>query len=208
MDVRKVLTPLLIGSLISLAGCASLSKDECLHADWRMIGFEDGAKGKSPDYLGEHREACAEYGVVPNQNLYLKGREDGLVEYCRPYNAFQEGVRGATYQGVCPAYKQDAFLEAYQYGKKIHEADQKVNDQESNIKDLESSLSDIKTRLKEKEASLVDSKTTTSQRVILLQEIKDLSKEQGEKGNEIQRLREDLVRLEMRAQHLKAHSPY
>ena len=95
-----------------------------------------------------------------------------------PTMPFRKGAR-ATYQERVRPIKTGCIPEAYQYGKKIHEADQRVDEQESNIKDLESSLSDINTRLKEKEANLVDSKTTTSQRVILLQEIKDLSKSKG-----------------------------
>ena len=35
----------------SLSGCASLSKSECLNANWEDIGIRDGANGQSEEYL-------------------------------------------------------------------------------------------------------------------------------------------------------------
>ena len=68
-------------------GCASLDKNECLHADWYAIGLEDGARGRALERLGDHRRACAKHSVTPDaaacpqpqaQNFiagYNRGRE-------------------------------------------------------------------------------------------------------------------------------------
>ncbi len=200
----------LVGILcaLTLTGCASLSKEECIQADWRLIGFEDGAKGRASSYLGNHREACAEYGITPDQTRYRMGREEGLTEYCRPYNGYQEGLKGASYQGVCPADLQDAFVDAHRYGKQIHEATQAMESREQLVRDAEDDLKKIKQRQRDAEAQLIDAKTSKENRAALLQEVKELAREQGEKEAEIGQLKEERVRFEAEIQHLKAHSPY
>ena len=50
-------------SLLGLSGCATMSAEECATGDWHMIGFEDGSMGYTVDRLGQHRKACAKYGV-------------------------------------------------------------------------------------------------------------------------------------------------
>ena len=53
-------TGLLLLVAMSFAACASMSEDECRTADWRTIGYEDGAAGASATALGHRREACAD----------------------------------------------------------------------------------------------------------------------------------------------------
>src|SRR5215468_2471108 len=90
-----------VGLATLLAGCASMSKDECLAVDWRTIGYEDGVEGRSGDRIAEHRKACAKYGVRADLDLYQQGRNQGLREFCQPVNGYRLGVRGGTYYGVC-----------------------------------------------------------------------------------------------------------
>ena len=42
-----------------LEGCATLSKNECLQAQWYDIGFTDGAGGHTLTRIGKPRKACA-----------------------------------------------------------------------------------------------------------------------------------------------------
>ena len=64
--------------LLLVSGCASLDKDECLHANWYAIGLEDGARGRSVERLGDHRRACAKHNVAPSAERYVAGRNEGL----------------------------------------------------------------------------------------------------------------------------------
>ena len=98
-------TSLLIALCTLLLGaCASkMSKDECRTVDWRTVGYEDGVAGQPGDRIGEHRRACAEYGVTPDLNAYLAGRTAGLREYCQPHNGYRAGANGYTYFDTCPA---------------------------------------------------------------------------------------------------------
>src|SRR5690606_13231192 len=64
---RKLL--LAAGVLLALSGCASMTPEECLHADWYEKGMQDGLRGQPRAYVEDHREACGKVGVVPNAAL-------------------------------------------------------------------------------------------------------------------------------------------
>src|SRR5699024_12327142 len=74
-----------------LGGCATLSKGECLTANWYQIGRNDGARGYERARLYEHREACAEYGVTPRSTRDYKGRPAGTRGTGTPQNGFDDG---------------------------------------------------------------------------------------------------------------------
>ena len=63
--------------LCTLGGCASLSKNECLSANWEDIGIRDGANGRPEEYLIQHSTACAKVNVVPDRGAWLHGHERG-----------------------------------------------------------------------------------------------------------------------------------
>src|SRR5689334_20722209 len=102
--------------LLAISGCATMDRDECLTVDWRTVGFEDGASGYPTDRIGQHRRACAEYGVTPDLTAYQAGRAEGLREYCVPANGFRVGSQGGSYGGICPSDLDPAFADAYQSG--------------------------------------------------------------------------------------------
>ena len=46
----------LAAAVLLLQGCAStMNENECVHVDWRTVGYEDGARGEPADRLGQHR---------------------------------------------------------------------------------------------------------------------------------------------------------
>jgi hypothetical protein len=103
----------------ALAGCASLSEDECRRADWGAIGQRDGAAGAGLDRLDDHAKACQKVGVVPDDDLWRQGREAGLVRYCTGPNGRDVGARGGGYGGVCTGDAEVAFLRGYEIGRQI-----------------------------------------------------------------------------------------
>jgi hypothetical protein len=97
--------------LVLLAcGCASLGKDECLHADWYAIGLEDGARGRAVERLGDHRRACAKHNVAPDTERYVAGRNEGLKSFCTYEWGFSEGRAGHGYAAGCPQPQGGQFL--------------------------------------------------------------------------------------------------
>lgn len=95
-----------------LAGCATLSQNQCQQGRWFDIGLEDGRKGRTMARLDQHAQACAKYGLGVDRQGYSEGRNQGLQEYCRLENAVALGLKGERYQGVCPA-ELDAPFEDY-----------------------------------------------------------------------------------------------
>ena len=99
---------------LAATGCATLNESEWRNADWRTIGFEDGARGASASRIGEHREACAGHDIAPDLTAYRQGRDEGLRQYCRVQNGFRLGEQGKAYTGVCPEDVESAFQAAYE----------------------------------------------------------------------------------------------
>jgi len=64
MNTRSLLRILAaLAVLGSLGGCASLSKSECLSANWEDVGIRDGADGRPEEYLIQHSKACSKVSV-------------------------------------------------------------------------------------------------------------------------------------------------
>lgn len=111
-----VLTALLI--LPALSACQTLSSEECVAADWQVIGESDGAAGYEPQSrFGDHAKSCEKAGIIPNQELWYAGYKIGLERYCTPLNGLVAGQSGKGYANVCPPTTSDGFLRGYSLGK-------------------------------------------------------------------------------------------
>ena len=105
----------------SLPGCASLSKSECLNANWEDVGIRDGADGRPEEYLIQHSKACAKVAVVPDRGAWEHGREQGLDRFCVPYRAYQLGENGYGFDtAICRNYDQDRLISAYEQGREVN----------------------------------------------------------------------------------------
>jgi len=51
--------------------------------------------------LEKYAEKCAEFGISPDQDVYLAARQSGLQFYCTPQNAYQVGRDGGRLNKVC-----------------------------------------------------------------------------------------------------------
>ena len=105
----------------ALGGCASLSKNECLAANWEDIGVRDGANGAGEEQLIRHSTACAKVGVTPDREAWLRGRERGLERFCVPQRAYQRGESGYDFDvGICRVFDVDRLAQAYERGRDVH----------------------------------------------------------------------------------------
>lgn len=192
---------LLIISALLLAGCATLSENECRSADWYAIGFEDGARGRPVSYLAEHRKACADYQVTPAFEPYRQGHEQGVSQFCTADNGFALGRRGGRYQNVCPPALAAVFVPAYQRGQQIYRVERQIQDAQRQQRQEEQAIANDRTRITEIESLLIHESGNSESRKQLLAEMRALEAGIFEHQQRIFHLAEELNALyaEMRA---------
>jgi len=182
--------------LVALGACSGMDAAECRTADWRAIGYEDGAEGRSPQYFGERRKACSEYGVVANFDAYSAGRGEGLGHFCHPYNGYRLGTKGYLYTGICPAALEPAFLGAHADGYGLYERQSRLSRISTALQRSRARSREIETALAEKTMSMVSPELEVTQRAAIVVEIKQLTDEMVEVETAISQLERDYAEAE------------
>ena len=100
-----------------LGGCSSLSKDECMLANWKYIGLEDGRQGRDSTYVSEHRSACNKHGVRVDYEAYQAGYRQGVTEYCRVTDHYELGRAGEHRASQCTSQN---HVKAYDDGLHLY----------------------------------------------------------------------------------------
>lgn len=186
----------LLGGMLVLSGCATMSESECLTVDWQTIGFEDGVAGYSGDRIGQHRKACAKHGVSPDLVGYQRGREAGLREYCQPGNGFRVGSHGGSYAGVCPAELDGAFTSAYESGRQLYSLESRLSTARNQIVSKRRELERVEDTMVKKTAIIVGGESTGEERAQALVDTKQLAERAGRLKAEIRQLEHDEVEYE------------
>lgn len=136
----------------AVSGCASISKSECLSANWQDVGIRDGANGKPEEYLIQHSTACAKVGVTPDRSAWLKGREQGLERFCVPQRAYQSGEYGGGFDvGICRDFDEERLLSAYEQGREVNRLASVIGSLDSEIGNIRAALDRKDLESKERE---------------------------------------------------------
>lgn len=198
-SLRGVVLPGALGlcAAIGLSGCASLSEEECLTADWRLLGYEDALRGRSTATISQHRRACAGVSVVPDLELYQQGHQEGARLYCTAANGYRAGSGGSTYQGICPADLETGFLRAYQDGRELYAVTSEIGTLQAATSRNESEIERIRRQIEELEDEIVAEDSTADQRRSKLEEIENLGKRIAEIEVEIAQAQRRLLELEL-----------
>jgi len=183
----------LLAVIAALTGCAGLSEEECLSMDWETVGFEDGARGRPVQTIGNYRQACGEHGVTADLNGYRSGHSQGVESYCRPVRGFDEGRRGARYQGVCPADFEPDFLEAYNSGRQLYQLETALVQIDRQIAANNSEQDSIERRLTEIGVAMVSEGTSAEERLLMVTESAQLGERYGQLTNETEALQQERV---------------
>ena len=204
----KRLAAVLLASLLVLSGCATLSEEECLTADWFSIGFEDGANGYPSNRIGAHREACAKHGVTPDLRQYQDGHEEGLLNFCTARNGFSRARNGYQYTGICPPSLEPEFLDGYQAGREIYAVTSELSGLRSEQRSNENELSQSQRRLSEMEAVLFSEALSEEERRATYNEITRLRERQGALRSRNEQLIRDIADAEARLRMLEDRFSY
>ncbi len=106
----------MIAVMLMVAGCASVSKEDCLLTDWYEVGRMDGRQGRSRIAFQGRAKACLEHGISADRQAYYKGHDLGLKYYCTEQKGFELGQKGLPYNSVCPLQLEPDFRAGYDKG--------------------------------------------------------------------------------------------
>ncbi|MBI2728105.1 MAG: DUF2799 domain-containing protein [Polaromonas sp.] len=144
IPARRIGLLVMAAMLAILAGCEAMTPAECATADWGRRGFEDGSKGRV-DRSADYYESCSKAGQRVEVAIYRAGRDQGLLNYCRPDNAINEGLAGRTYAGVCPPQMDSNFRVFHQAAYAEQDARKTVARLQSEQRAMDAELRDSKT---------------------------------------------------------------
>lgn len=188
--IRKVL--LLAFVSIAFSACSTLSKSECLTANWKTIGYGDGTKGYKASRISLHRSACAEQGIAPDLNAYTAGRNKGLEQYCIPSTGYNKGLSGHAYNGVCSGKNERAFIEALDYGLIIYKAKKRLSTLKREYDKQLDYISQLEDELHYKEEQIISGKLSKVKALILLNETKEMAEESGKAKSDLRGLKMEI----------------
>ncbi len=124
----------LIFTLIVAGACSTTQVAQCHEPDWYELGRQTGALGHPMKLNSDSQLICKDSNPEINSQLYTNGHRAGLIDYCKPTNAFELGRSGINYDNICPIEYESKFLVSYYNGIKIrrlkeanHQLDLKLN---------------------------------------------------------------------------------
>ncbi len=100
----------------ALSGCATMSPEECLQANWEEVGYNDAVEGYPVSRSSEHREACASTGVQVDFELYRNGHALGLPYYCTRKTGFETADHGGDFATQCRRETFTDYVMGYREG--------------------------------------------------------------------------------------------
>lgn len=86
----------LIASALLLGACSTTGDQYIENGDWYQLGVHDGQRGQEARSVSK----LTSYGSA-DQGAYDDGYMQGIQEYCNPDHAYQIGLSGSDYQGMC-----------------------------------------------------------------------------------------------------------
>lgn len=167
---------LLLGAILTLTACSTMSQKECLVANWYDLGFTDGAAGYPITFFSERAADCVKYGISANRETYLQARQAGLKNYCTREKGYEQGYNGRSYHGVCQGRDGNNFLSGYRKGKRIYVQQSRVDSLEWNIRSIERDIEEQRNERYRLENQLVN-ENNKGKRATLILELNRISRE-------------------------------
>lgn len=127
-------------AIMVVGGCATMSPEECAVADWEHLGERDGRFGQPPEFFGRRASDCEEAGYGADQTAWRRGWDRGIADFCTPDNGFRKGLEGYSYEHICPGLLESDFLEGYEPGIAVHDAQSRLEQTESEVERVEKRL--------------------------------------------------------------------
>lgn len=104
--------------VLTLSGCATMNKDECMSADWRALGYQQGSNGGGTQNFSRLQKDCANHGISANFEAFQQGHREGLDNYCSYDQGLASGQNGHAYNTQCSRVRYPAYSKGYSAGVK------------------------------------------------------------------------------------------
>src|SRR5690606_28195659 len=129
-----------------LAGCSSLSEEECRAMSWYNLGYQDGEQGKTRQATRDHVSTCGESGLKVDEAEWKRGYAKGLELYCIPELAYSKAKSGHEYLGVCP--NDASFLTQYDRGRKEYLLEKQLSEIKSDLQQTERDIEQLERQIR------------------------------------------------------------
>jgi hypothetical protein len=162
IDARALALAAGFAAMATLAGCESapaMTAAECAAADWRQIGYQDGAAGRTGEVFGERDSVCLTAGYRADLDAWRIGYDEGVYYYCDPRRGFERGRSGEYYAGVCPAELDPPYRAAFEDGRRVNAVMSALRSAESSVLSLRSQRDELERKISQNEAGLIASTT-------------------------------------------------
>ena len=158
--MRLLKIPTLLALCALLNGCAVMSKDDCVYANWHRIGYDIAMEGET-DKVGQFNKRaklCAKHGVTADLEDYEAGYAEGMLAFCEVDNAVKMGVRGkGSALQLCPEEENPGFIAAFDAGYRLHELRREEFRTKAELDRIEGAEYRIRRRINDVRRSLDDS---------------------------------------------------
>lgn len=96
-NYRRIFAGLILASATTvIVGCSSTADKYIESGSGYQLGLLDGQRGQEARSVA----LIQSYQTI-EQSAYDDGYEQGIEDYCNPDHAYQIGLSGSDYQGVC-----------------------------------------------------------------------------------------------------------
>lgn len=180
-------------ALSALAGCETMSVEECATADWRQLGYAD-ADRNGTDNLANRAESCADKGIAADAQAYHIGFEDGLRSFCQPPRAFDFARRGGSFNGYCPGDLDEGFRYAYGDGRRVYDLQQSIDAARRAVDTAVRRRNEIDDNIRGQEG-LLQAATTDAERNRIRDVIEGMRRERRDVNDDLRVAQEQLPRL-------------
>jgi hypothetical protein len=130
-----------------LAGCETVSKEQCVAGDWSELGRADAAQGHPSSRFEDVAKDCGRHGITPDPQAYLAGWNSGVLLYCTPMNGFRLGRQNRPLSPICPPHLAGEVEDAHRLGTRIWAARDRVERLERRIADRDRQIDRLRSDL-------------------------------------------------------------
>jgi len=168
--------------IFMLAGCATMSDDDCRYADWYLLGLEDGRDGRPAEYFQNRQRACFENNIDVDADRWADGHAEGLSQFCTPMRGWREGRDGRSYRYACPSESERQFLPAFEAGERHYNVTSRLAELEAEVASLEAIIIEEATTQQERRDLLARSNAARENMEVLRAELIELEAEARRRG--------------------------